>query len=104
MESNIKLIKYSQNIDNISIVSKDRLDNGKGLDNPSLNTVSTHLNLKLSSDYRDAILPAFSGFPDFSSVQSENKMISFTLLPSKVKIRKCPSYFSGFVITLEWHL
>ena len=27
-----------------------------------------------------------------------------TLLPSKVKIRKCPSYFSGFFITLEWHL
>ena len=31
-------------------------------------------------------------------------MNSFTLLPSKVKIRKCHSYFSGFFITLEWHL
>ena len=31
-------------------------------------------------------------------------MNSFTLLVSKVKIRKCPSYFSGFFITLEWHL
>ena len=50
-KSGIKLIKYSQNMDNISIVSKDRLDNGKGLDNPSLNTVSTHLNqFRLSSD------------------------------------------------------
>ena len=38
----IKLIKYDQNMDKISIVSKDRLDNGKGLDNPSLNTVSKH--------------------------------------------------------------
>ena len=37
-------IKYSQNMDNISIISKDRLNSGKGLDNPSLNTVSTHLN------------------------------------------------------------
>ena len=49
-ESGIKLIKCSQNMD-ISIVSKDRLNNGKGLDNPSLNTVSTHLNqFRLSSD------------------------------------------------------
>ena len=32
----IKLIKYSVNMDKISIVSKDRLDNSKGLDNPSL--------------------------------------------------------------------
>ena len=31
-------------------------------------------------------------------------MNSFTLLSSKVKFRKCPSYFSGFFITLEWHL
>ena len=31
-------------------------------------------------------------------------MNSFTLFPLKVKIRKCPSYFSGFFITLEWHL
>ena len=31
-------------------------------------------------------------------------MNSFSLLPSKVKIRKCSSYFSGFFITLEWHL
>ena len=50
-ETCIKLIKYSQNMDDISIVSKDRLDNGKGIDNPSLNTVSTHLNqFRLSSD------------------------------------------------------
>ena len=51
-ESGIKSIKYSQNTDNISIVSKDRLDNiGKQLDDPPLNTASTHLNqLKLSSD------------------------------------------------------
>ena len=41
-ETGIKLIKYSQNMDKISIVSKDRLDSGKGLDNPSLNTVSKH--------------------------------------------------------------
>ena len=38
-ETCIKLIKYSQNMDNISIVSKDRLAIGKGLDNASLNTV-----------------------------------------------------------------
>ena len=31
-------------------------------------------------------------------------MNSFTLLPSKLKIRKCLSYFSGFFITIEWHL
>ena len=31
-------------------------------------------------------------------------MNSLTLLPSKVKIWKCPSYFSRFFITLEWHL
>ena len=31
-------------------------------------------------------------------------MNNFTLLPPKIKIRKCPSYFSGFSITLEWHL
>ena len=50
-ETGIKLIKYSQNMDNISLVSKDKLDNGKGLDNPSLNTVSTHVNqFRLSSD------------------------------------------------------
>ena len=30
-------------------------------------------------------------------------MNSFTRLPSKVKIRKCTPYFSGFFITLEWH-
>ena len=47
----INLIKYSQNMDNISIVSKDRLDNDKGLGLPSLNTVSTHVNqFRLSSD------------------------------------------------------
>ena len=44
-------ITLSKNMDNISIVSKDRLDDGKGLDNPSLRTVSTHLNhFRLSSD------------------------------------------------------
>ena len=50
-ESGMKFIKYSHDMDNISIVSKDRFNNGKGLDNPSLNTVSTHLNqFRLSSD------------------------------------------------------
>ena len=38
----MKLIKYSENMDKISVVSIDKLDSGKGLDNPSLNTVSTH--------------------------------------------------------------
>ena len=38
----IKLIKSGQNIVKFSMVSKDRLDNGKGLDNPSLITVSIH--------------------------------------------------------------
>ena len=50
-ETGIKLIKYSQNMDNISTVSKDRLDSGKGLDTQSLITVSTHLNqFRLFSD------------------------------------------------------
>ena len=50
-ETGIILIKYGQNIDKISIVSKDRLDIGKWLDNPSLNTVSKHQNkFRLSSD------------------------------------------------------
>ena len=40
-ETGIKLIKYSQNMD-ISMVSKDRLDSGKGLDNPPLITVPKH--------------------------------------------------------------
>ena len=31
-------------------------------------------------------------------------MHSFTLLPSKVEIQKRPSLFSGFFITLGWHL
>ena len=31
-------------------------------------------------------------------------MNSFSLLASKVKIRKCPSYFSGFFTSPEWHL
>ena len=31
-------------------------------------------------------------------------MDNFTLLPPKVKIRKIPSYFSGFLISPEWHL
>ena len=39
-ETGIKLIKYGQNIDQISIVSNYRLDSGNGLDKPSLNTVS----------------------------------------------------------------
>ena len=43
-EACIKLIKYSQNMDKISIVSQGRLDSGKGLHYPSLNTVSLHLN------------------------------------------------------------
>ena len=50
-ETCIKLIKYGQNMDNISIVFKDRLAIGKGLDDTSLNTVYTHLNqFRLSSD------------------------------------------------------
>ena len=31
-------------------------------------------------------------------------MNSFIILPLKLKIRKCPSYFSGFFISPEWHL
>ena len=38
----IILIKSGQNINKFSIVSKGRLDNGKGLDNPSLITFSKH--------------------------------------------------------------
>ena len=41
-ENGIKLSKYSSNMDKTSVVSKDKLDSGKGLDNPSLNTVSKH--------------------------------------------------------------
>ena len=41
-ETGIKLIKYSQNIDKVLIVTEDRLDSGKGLDNPSPNTVFKH--------------------------------------------------------------
>ena len=41
-ENGIKLIKYCLNMDKISVVSKDKLGSGKGLDNPSLNTVSTY--------------------------------------------------------------
>ena len=41
-KSGIKLIKYGKNMDKISKVSKDRLDSGKRLDNPSLKTVSKH--------------------------------------------------------------
>ena len=41
-ETGIKLIKYGQNMHNISIVSKDRLDSDKRLDIPSQNTVSKH--------------------------------------------------------------
>ena len=50
-EIGIKLIKYVQNMDKVLVVNKYRLNSGKGLDNPSLNTVSKHLNgLRLSSD------------------------------------------------------
>ena len=38
-ETGIKLKKYGQKMDGISIVSTDMLDSGKGLDNPSLKTV-----------------------------------------------------------------
>ena len=41
-KSGIKLIKYGQNMDTISIVSKDRPHSGKGLHYPSLRTVSKH--------------------------------------------------------------
>ena len=41
-ETGIKLIKYDQNMDKISLLSKDRLYSGKRLDTPSLNTVSKH--------------------------------------------------------------
>ena len=38
----LKLIKCGQKIDKILIISKDRLDFGKWLGNPSLITVSKH--------------------------------------------------------------
>ena len=38
----MKLIKYGKNMDKIIIISKDMLDSGKRLDNPSLKTVSKH--------------------------------------------------------------
>ena len=41
-ETGIKLNNYGQNMDKISMVFKDRIDSGKRLDNPSLNTVSKH--------------------------------------------------------------
>ena len=41
-ETGIKLIKYGQNTNKISMISKDRLDSDKRLDIPSLNTVSKH--------------------------------------------------------------
>ena len=41
-EIGIKLIKYGQNMDKISTVSKDMFDSGSGFDNPLLNTVSKH--------------------------------------------------------------
>ena len=40
--TSIKLIKCGQNIDTISIVSKDGLDSDKRLENPSLISVSKH--------------------------------------------------------------
>ena len=43
-------------MDKISIVSKDMLDSGKGLDNPSLNIVSKYLNhFRLFSDYQKSL-------------------------------------------------
>ena len=30
-------------------------------------------------------------------------MNSFTLILENMEIRKCPSYFSGFFISSEWH-
>ena len=30
-------------------------------------------------------------------------MNSFTLILENMKIRNCPSYFSGFFISSEWH-
>ena len=36
------MIKYGQNMDKVLIVTKDRLDSGKRLDNSSLNTISKH--------------------------------------------------------------
>ena len=41
-ETGIKLNKYGQSMDNILVVSKDKLDRGTWLDNPSLNAVSEH--------------------------------------------------------------
>ena len=41
-ECGMKLIKYGKNMDKILIVSKDRLESGKRLNNPSLKTVSKH--------------------------------------------------------------
>ena len=41
-ECGMELIKYGKNMDKILIVSKDRLDSGKRLNNPSLKTVSKH--------------------------------------------------------------
>ena len=41
-ECGMKLIKDGKIMDKILIVSKDRLDSGKGLDNPSLKTVYKH--------------------------------------------------------------
>ena len=43
-----KIAQIVKNMDKISLVSKDSLVSGKGIDNPSLNTVSTH---EASSDY-----------------------------------------------------
>ena len=41
-DTGIKLIKYGQNMDKISIIFKYRLDRDKRLDIPSLNSVSKH--------------------------------------------------------------
>ena len=41
-ETSIKLIEYGQNMDKVLKVTKDRLDSGKRLGNPSLNTVLKH--------------------------------------------------------------
>ena len=57
-ETGVKVIKYGPNMDKTSIASKDMLDGGIGIDNPSLNTVSTHVNqFRLSSDFQNSLKP-----------------------------------------------
>ena len=53
----IKLIKFGQNRDKFSRISKDRLSSGKGFAIPSLNTVALHqIKFRLSSDYQNCHL------------------------------------------------